>query len=139
MLNRVEIIGHLGADVDLRYFPSGDAVANFRVCSTEKWKDKNGEQREHSEWFAVVVKQGAENAANILKKGSLVFVDGKQRTRSYDKDGQKRYVVELIASNWRILSGGRSDGESPKREPKENPAQNQSSFDSGFDDDMPFS
>lgn len=134
MLNKTTIIGRLGADPELRKFPSGDYVCNLRVATSERWKDKNGEAHEHTEWFSVVIRRGAENASEYLKKGSLIHIDGRLRTRTYEKDGQKRYIVELHADNWLNISRGESD--KPASKPSESKPHD-SAFD-GFDDDIPF-
>ncbi|SER06489.1 single-strand DNA-binding protein [Solimonas aquatica] len=106
-VNKVILIGNLGKDPEVRYFPSGDAVANATIATTETWKDKqSGEQKEATEWHNVVFpgKLG-EIAGKYLKKGSKVYVEGSLRTRSYDKDGQKRYVTEIRVQDMQMLDG----------------------------------
>lgn len=106
-VNKVILIGNLGKDPEVRYFPSGDAVANATIATTEAWKDKqSGEQKEATEWHNVVFpgKLG-EIAGKYLKKGSKVYVEGSLRTRSYDKDGQKRYVTEIRVQDMQMLDG----------------------------------
>lgn len=106
-LNRVTIIGNLGADVDLKYAPSGKAVANFSVATTETWKDKGGAKQEKTEWHRVTVWDVlAENCAKFLAKGRSVCVEGKLQTRTYEKDGIKRYSTEIIAHNVVFLGSG---------------------------------
>ncbi|MGW8596294.1 single-stranded DNA-binding protein [Providencia rettgeri] len=98
MLNEVNIIGHLGNDPEIRYQPSGDAIATMSIGCSERWKDKkSGEQKEKTEWIRVVVfGKLAENVGEYLKKGSLVFVKGKFRTRKWqDQSGQDRYSTEV--------------------------------------------
>ena len=96
--NKVTIIGHLGKDVSLRYTGSGDAVCNFTVAATEKWKDKAGEWQEKTEWVNVsMFGPTAELVASEFGKGDAVHVEGKLQTRSYEKDGEKKYVTELLA------------------------------------------
>lgn len=153
MLNKVQIIGRLGGDPEVRYLPSGDAVANFSVATTETWKDKqSGERKEATEWHRVAAfgKLG-EICGQYLKKGGLVYIEGSIRTQTYEKDGQTRYSVQIRADNMKMLSG-KQDGDSGG-ERRERPASNngngsqnnhgstrgesRSGFDE-MDDDMPF-
>lgn len=115
-LNRTELIGHLGADVELRYTPNGNRpVASMRVATTEVWKDKAGQKQEATEWHRCTIwGEQAENCAKYLSKGSQVYVEGKLQTRSWDdKDGQKRYSTEIVASRVLFLGskgGGKREG-----------------------------
>src|SRR6185503_16652199 len=98
-VNKVILIGNLGADPELRYTNTGTAVANFRIATNEVWTDKNGEKQERTEWHQIVVwgKQG-ENCGKYLKKGRPVFVEGRLQTRSWeDQAGNKRYTTEVVA------------------------------------------
>ena len=109
MLNKAMIIGHLGADPEMRYTANGNAVTNFSVATSRKWTPKDGgEQREETEWHRVVAwNKLAEICAQYLTKGRLVFVEGRMQTRSWDgDDGQKHYMAELIAENVKFLGGG---------------------------------
>src|SRR5687768_6035393 len=120
-VNKVILIGNLGADPELRYLPSGDAVTNISVATTDTWKDKSGEKQEHTEWHRVAFfGKTAEIAGEYLKKGSPVYVEGRIRTRKWqDKEGQDRYSTEIVADRMQLL-GGRSGGggaESMAREP----------------------
>lgn len=110
-VNRVTIIGNLGNDVQLNHFDNGDAVANLSVATTEKWKDKNtGEQKEATEWHRVVLyRRLAEIAGEYLKKGSKVYIEGKLRTRKYQKDGVDHYTTEVIGQTMQMLDS-RGDG-----------------------------
>lgn len=111
-LNKVQIIGNLGRDPETRTFPSGDMVANVRIATTDRWKDKEtGEQREATEWHSVVFNgRLAEVVAQYLHKGSQVYVEGSLRTRKWqDKDGQDRYSTEIRADTMQML-GSRQDG-----------------------------
>jgi single-strand DNA-binding protein len=103
-LNKVMIIGNLGADPEMRYSPSGAAVTNFRVAATRRWTTPEG-QREETEWFTVVTwNKLAETCGQNLSKGRLVYVEGRLRTRSWDgRDGQKHYTTEVIAEEVRFL------------------------------------
>jgi single-strand DNA-binding protein len=121
-VNKVILIGNLGADPETRYLPSGDAVANIRVATSEKWKDKSGEQQEHTEWHRIAFfGKLAEIAGEYLKKGSPVYIEGRIRTRKWqDKEGQDKYSTEIVADRMQMLGGrgGGSGGSEPmKREP----------------------
>ena len=118
-VNKVILIGNLGADPETRYLPSGDAVTNIRIATTDTWKDKSGEKQEHTEWHRIAFfGKTAEIAGEYLKKGSPVYVEGRIRTRKWqDKEGQDRYSTEIVADRMQLL-GGRSGGaESMAREP----------------------
>ncbi len=109
-INKVILVGNLGADPDTRYMPSGKAVTNIRIATSESWKDKQtGDQQERTEWHSVVLfdKLG-EIAAEYLRKGSQVYIEGSLRTRKWqDKEGKDRYTTEIIARDMQML-GGRS-------------------------------
>ncbi|MHB8525382.1 MAG: single-stranded DNA-binding protein [Candidatus Acidiferrales bacterium] len=110
-VNKVILVGRLGRDPETRFTGGGQAVANFSLATDETYKDRNGERQKHTEWHKIVVwgKQ-AEIAQQYLKKGSLVFIEGRIRAREWqDKEGQKRTSFEIVATNFRML-GGRSDG-----------------------------
>jgi single-strand DNA-binding protein len=107
-LNRVLLIGNLGRDPEVRFTPSGRAVARFPLATSEVWTDQEGQRQERTEWHNVVVwgKQ-AESCGQYLAKGRQVFVEGSIRTRQYDdKDGNKRYITEVIAQRVQFLGGG---------------------------------
>ncbi len=109
MVNKAIIIGNLGRDPEVRFTPSGRAVAKFSVATTEKWTDQQGQKQEKTEWHNIVVwgKQ-AETCGQYLAKGRQVFVEGRITNRSYDdKDGNKSYITEIIARDVRFLGGGR--------------------------------
>ena len=108
-VNKVIIIGNLGQDPETRYMPSGSAVTNFTVATNESWKDKQtGEQKERTEWHRVsMFNRLAEVAAEYLRKGSQVYIEGKLRTRKWQgKDGNDRYTTEIIADEMQMLGGG---------------------------------
>ena len=120
-VNKVILIGNLGADPETRYLPSGDAVTNIRIATSEKWKDKGGEQQEHTEWHRIAFfGKTAEIAGEYLKKGSPVYVEGRIRTRKWqDKEGQEKYSTEIVADRMQLL-GSRGGGAEPMaREPRE--------------------
>ena len=110
-VNKVILIGNLGADPETRYLPSGDAVTNIRIATSEQWKDKSGEKQEHTEWHRIAFfGKTAEIAGEYLKKGSPVYVEGRIRTRKWqDKEGQDRYSTEIVADRMQLL-GGRGGG-----------------------------
>jgi single-strand DNA-binding protein len=110
-VNKVILVGRLGRDPETRYTGGGQAVANFSIATDETYKDRNGERQKRTEWHKIVVwgKQ-AEIAQQYLKKGSLLFVEGRIQSREWqDKEGQKRTSFEIVATNFRML-GGRGDG-----------------------------
>ncbi len=109
MVNKVILIGNLGKDPEVRFTPNGRARATFSVATTEKWTDQDGNKQERTEWHNVVVwgKQG-ETCGQYLSKGRQVFVEGSIRSRQYeDKDGNKRYITEIVARDVRFLGGAR--------------------------------
>jgi len=112
-LNKAMLIGNLGKDPELRFTPSGRAVARFPVATSEQWTDANGQRQDRTEWHNIVVwgKQ-AESCGQYLSKGRQVFIEGSIRSRQYDdKEGQKRYITEVIAQRVQFLGGGgRGDG-----------------------------
>ena len=117
-VNKVIIVGNLGADPETRYLPSGEAVTNIRVATTDRWKDKaSGEMKEATEWHRIsFFGRLAEVAGEYLKKGSQVYVEGALRTRKWqDKDGQDRYSTEIRADVMQML--GRREGAGETREP----------------------
>ena len=105
-LNKVQLIGHLGRDPEVRYTPDGNAVANLQVATTRVWKDKNGERQEDTEWTRVVFyDRRAEIASDFLKKGGQCYVEGYLRTRKWaDKDGIDRYTTEVVGTDLILLS-----------------------------------
>jgi single-strand DNA-binding protein len=109
-INKVILIGHLGADPETRYMPSGGAVTNIRLATSESWKDKqSGAQQERTEWHRVAMfGRLAEIAAEYLRKGSQVYIEGRLRTRKWqDNQGNERYTTEIVANEMQML-GGRS-------------------------------
>lgn len=106
-VNKVILIGNLGSDPEVRYTPSGAAVANFNIATNESWRDKNGQDQERTEWHKIVVwgKQ-AENCGEYLSKGRTVYVEGRLQTRDWtDKEGNKRYTTEIVANTIQFLGG----------------------------------
>ena len=119
-VNKVIVVGNLGADPETRYLPSGEAVTNIRVATTDKWKDKaSGEMKEATEWHRIsFFGRLAEIAGEYLKKGSQVYIEGRLRTRKWqDKEGQERYTTEIVAERMQML-GSRSGAGEPRGEPR---------------------
>lgn len=156
-VNKVIVVGNLGRDPETRYMPSGDALTNITVATTDKWKDKaSGEQKEATEWHRIsFFGKLAEIAGQYLKKGSQVYIEGKLRTRKYtDKDGVEKYSTEIVADTMQMLGsrqgmgGGAAqmdDGgydSAPARAPAQAPARSaparQPSNINIEDDDIPF-
>ena len=113
-LNKVLLLGNLGADPELRVTPGGSAVLKLRLATTETYLDKNNTRQERTEWHQVTVwgKRG-EALSKILSKGSSIFVEGGLRTSSYEKDGEKRYRTEIVANNIILAGGRRAGGDQP--------------------------
>jgi len=152
-VNKVIIVGNLGADPETKYLPSGDAVTNIRVATTDKWKDKtSGEMKEATEWHRIAFfGRLATIAGEYLKKGSQVYVEGSLRTRKWqDKDGQDRYSTEIRADVMQMLGrregGGepraereaRGPAESRAAEPKAAAAKKPAGKFDDMEDDIPF-
>lgn len=153
-INKVILVGNLGADPETRYMPSGKAVTNIRIATSESWKDKqSGDQQERTEWHAVVLfdKLG-EIAAEYLRKGSQVYIEGSLRTRKWqDKEGKDRYTTETIARDMQMLggrggagggAGGPGGGGGEQRQSRPAPVAEErgppAGDEGGFDDDIPF-
>lgn len=115
MINKVILIGNLGADPEVRYTQDGTAVASFNVATTEQWKGKDGQQQEQTEWHRVVAwRRLGEICGEYLSKGSKVYIEGKLQTRKWqDRDGNDRYTTEIQAREMKMLSprGARSGGD----------------------------
>ncbi|HHV02374.1 MAG: single-stranded DNA-binding protein [Bacteroidales bacterium] len=112
MLNKVMLIGNVGKDPEVRHLESGTAVANLVLATSERYKDRNGELQEQTEWHNVVLWRGlADIAERFVRKGSQIYIEGKIRTRSWeDQSGQKRYTTEIVADTMQML-GKRSDNQ----------------------------
>ncbi len=144
-VNKVILIGNLGADPEVRYSPSGSAVTNTRLATTDSWRDRQtGEQQERTEWHRVVFfGKLAEIAGEYLRKGSKVYVEGRLQTRKWQgQDGQDRYTTEVVANDMQMLDGrggGGSMGESSGSRSQAQPASQSSPEPADdFDDDIPF-
>ena len=145
-VNKVILIGNLGADPEVRYTPDGAPVANFNLATSESWNDRSsGEKQERTEWHRLVVwRKLAEIAGQYLKKGSKIYIEGKLQTRSWeDQSGQKRYTTEVVVNELQMLDsrgeGGGGGGGGISRDPGP-AAQPESGPPPGVaeDDDLPF-
>lgn len=119
-VNKVILVGNLGQDPELRYTPSGSAIANMSVATSESWKDKQtGQQQERTEWHRVVFfNRLAEIAGEYLRKGSKVYIEGQLRTRKWQgQDGQDRYTTEIVAKELQMLDARTGDGSQARQQP----------------------
>jgi len=144
-INKVILVGNLGADPETRYLPSGDPVCNIRIATTDTWKDKeSGERREQTEWHRIVFyRRLAEIAGQYLKKGSQVYIEGRLRTRKWQKDGQDQYTTEIEATEMQMLGRREGQGDAPAqgggggyKASAKKPAP--ASKPTDFEDDIPF-
>ncbi|MEO6145907.1 MAG: single-stranded DNA-binding protein [Sulfuriferula sp.] len=141
-VNKVILVGNLGKDPEVRYAPSGDAIANVSIATTENWKDKSGEKQTKTEWHRVsFFGKTAEVVGQYLKKGSQVYVEGRIQTRNWqDKEGQERYTTEIVADRMQMLGSPRNDDKpqhgpyEDQRAPAARKPNSESSGPSGFDD-----
>jgi single-strand DNA-binding protein len=142
-MNKAILIGNLGKDPEIRYTPSGTAVANFSIATSESWADKeSGEKRERTEWHRIVAwGKLAEICGEYLTKGKQVYIEGRIQTRSWeDNDGVKRYTTEIIINQMLMLgTRGSSDSDQPRTQPASDlPNRPESSHQGPYDDDIPF-
>jgi len=135
-VNKAILLGNLGADPEMRYTPTGQAVTSIRIATTDRYKDKNGEQQSRTDWHNVVLwGRLAEIARDYLKKGSPVYIEGRIQYRSYDdKDGIKRYRTDIVAQSLQLLGSRPGGGEQAPAEPAEAPEPQMPAN----DDDLPF-
>lgn len=146
-INKVILVGNIGKDPETRYMPNGKAVTNFSVATSEAWTDKqSGDKQERTEWHNVVLfEKLAEIAAEYLKKGSQVYIEGSLRTRKWqDKEGKDRYTTEIVGRDMQMLggrpgAGGGMSSESSSRAAPERSSSPPPAAEAGdFDDDIPF-
>lgn len=150
-INKVILVGNLGRDPETRYMPSGGAVTNVSIATSKGWKDRDsGEQKERTEWHRIVFfNRLAEIAGEYLKRGSKVYIEGELRTRDWEKDGQKHYTTEVVASEMQMLDsrgemggGGSSSGGSGGSQGGGGSSSAGDDFgpppSDDFDDDIPF-
>ncbi len=135
-VNKVILIGNLGKDPEVKYTPSGTPVAKFSLATNERYKDKDGQWQDRTEWHNIVAWQKlAEIVGEYLKKGKKVYVEGKLQTRNYEKDGVKRYITEIVADQLIMLDGaGQRNGSGPSAEESAPPV----SGEAPKEDDLPF-
>lgn len=140
-VNKVILLGRLGQDPELKYTPSGSAVANFSLATNRVWKDQDGNSQERTDWHRLVVwRKSAEIANQYLKKGSQVYVEGRLETRSWtDKNEVVRYMTEVIVENFQML-GGKSDrpGDVSDTPPPPEEDFSPGPQEGGTEDDLPF-
>ena len=136
-VNKAILIGHLGRDPEMRYAPSGDAVANFSIATTETWKDKQGVKQEKTEWHRIsMFGKGAEIAGEYLKKGSSVYIEGRIQTRKWqDKEGNERQTTEIVADRMQMLG---SKGSTADDSREDAPPSQPTNLPDDFEDDLPF-
>ena len=135
-VNKVLVIGNVGRDPEIRYMPSGGAVANLSIATSETWKDKDtGEKKEKTEWHrCVVFGKGAEIVEKYVKKGSKLFIEGSLQTREWEKEGQKHYTTEIKVRDFQMLdSKGSAGGDSSASQEDPGPLPQDD-----FDDGIPF-
>ncbi len=161
-VNKVILVGNVGGDPEVRYMPSGSAVTNISIATSENWKDKQtGQPQERTEWHRVVFfNRLAEIASEYVRKGSKLYVEGSLRTRQWEQDGIKRYSTEIVGSEMQMLDsrqGGDNIPPTQSRPPQsgssspppsqpapqtqqstQQPIQQPGGFDADFDDDIPF-
>ena len=142
-VNKVILVGRLGKDPEVRHLENGATVANFSIATSETYKDRQtGERREQTEWHNVVLWRGlAEVAEKYVKKGDMIYVEGKLRTRSWEKDGVTRYTTEVVGDNMTMLGGGNAGGNSggAQGSQMEQPSQSvESAPADDATDDLPF-
>jgi len=145
-VNKVILVGNLGADPELKYTPSSRPLCNLRIATTEVYKDKSGQKQEKTEWHRVTVwGDQAENCNKYLAKGRSVYVEGRLQTRTYDKEGQKHYATDVVADRVVFLGGGGGAGGEARRQgggtPRDSgPTEESDSAPSlpASDDDIPF-
>jgi single-strand DNA-binding protein len=140
-VNKAILLGNLGRDPEMRYAPSGDAIANFSIATTETWKDKSGQKQERTEWHRLTAfGKLAEIAGEYLKKGSSVYVEGRIQSDKYtDKEGNEKVSYGVVIDKLQML-GGKSSGQNESPQPAQSqPESNEqkSGFDD-FEDDIPF-
>lgn len=154
-INKTLLLGNLGQDPEIRYTPNGDAVANISLATNKKWKDKQGQKQERTEWHRVTMyRQLAELAGKWLKKGSKIFVEGELQTRKWqDQQGNDRYTTEIVVNDMKMMGDGGTKQAAPQaqnqaqnqaqqngnnqQQNQQAPAMSEPAFDD-FDDDCPF-
>ncbi|WP_312288841.1 single-stranded DNA-binding protein [Stutzerimonas nitrititolerans] len=145
-VNKVILVGNVGGDPEVRYAPNGNAFANITLATSESWKDKQtGQQQERTEWHRVVFSgKLAEIVGEYVRKGQQLYIEGKLRTREWEKDGVKRYTTEVLVGieGTMQMLGGKGDAQPQPRQPQQSrpqqPASQPAPDHDSFDDDIPF-
>ena len=140
-LNKAILIGHVGNDPEVRHLEAGTPVANFRLATSETYKNREGERVTQTEWHNVVVWRGlAEVVEKYVTKGQLLYIEGRIRTRAWDdKDGNKRYTTEIVADNLQMLGRkGDNSGETTSSTPAQNTSSSATITEPEPEDDLPF-
>jgi single-strand DNA-binding protein len=140
-LNKAIIMGHLGKDPVLRAMPDGKSVVNFSIAASESYKNKDGEKVDKTEWFNIVAfARLADICAEYLKKGALVYVEGKFQTRKYEKDGTERYITEVIIHEMKMLGGKseRNSADDDHQEPAKSKPKRPADQKDFMDEEVPF-
>ena len=136
-VNKIILVGNLGRDPETKYLPSGDAVCNFSIATSETWKDKAGEKQEATEWHRIsAFGKLAEICGQFLKKGSTVYIEGSIKTRTYEKDGEKRSATEIRADRMQML-GGKAAPSDAEETPAPAPGKKVTKI-ADLDSDLPF-
>ncbi len=138
-LNKVMLIGNAGKDPEVNFTPSGVKVTQFRLATSETWKDKDGAVQEHTDWHTIIAWRGlADIVEKLVKRGSRVYVEGKIQSRTFeDREGNKRYITEIVADNLLLLDAKRPDHASDNGE-HEVTASTSISSEHGRSDEIPF-
>ena len=138
-VNKVILLGNVGKDPEIRSTADGTCIANLSVATSEKYKDKSGKQVENTEWHRVsAFGKLAEIIRDYVTKGSKVYIEGKLKTRSYDKDGVKMYTTEIVASEMQILDSKNSSGNNQQYTHSDKPQTNDKPKFDDFDSEIPF-
>jgi single-strand DNA-binding protein len=138
-LNKVMLIGNLGKDPELKYTNSGIAVATFSVATADSWKDAEGNMQDRTEWHNIVAwRKLAEICGEYLKKGKKVYIEGKIQTRSYEKDGIKKYITEIVADQLVMLDGGGGSNAGRAEAPDISQSAESAPPSMGTEEDLPF-
>jgi single-strand DNA-binding protein len=145
MLNKVMLIGNVGQDLDIRFLPSGDQITNLTLATSRRWKDKNGERQEETTWHNVTMFGSlAKIASEYVKKGSKIYIEGRIKNESWEKDGEKKYRTVIIAETMHMLDRKRDDqngggnGQYIEQKKQDTRQSAPSAGDEFYDDDIPF-
>ncbi len=138
MLNKIQIIGRLGKDPEVKNTEAG-TVANFSVAVSESYKDKNGEKKENTEWFNVVLwKNLADIAGKYVHKGDIVYIEGKMKTRTWEKDGEKKYATDLVGHELKMLGSKNGSGSTSSSSSSSDSASQTTGVSTDDGDGLPF-